>query len=474
MKKSFFEICLNSCFPLKLFSLFAFFAIFVLSACGGGGGGSTSSSDVKKVKSPPFLGRKFIGSNRCKHCHNNKGKEWKKTKHSSAFSDAGSNETCFQCHTTGYDKKIKSGGYDENAEKGLENVGCESCHGAAAKYSPHYTRGQRARRIQFKRTLLSLQAKNCGKCHTKTISGSQSAGQYDQWVNSSHSNSLKILKGHKESQKSCLDCHSADSIYYGKSVSLKTAVNPVVCAGCHDLHSSKNEFSLRLTGNGVFPGSDTEYTAGNAAICFSCHNDRIEDVDKAVSSGTIPENNQAQLLVGVGGYQFGETIDNSFHSTFVEKCLTCHGFDTPSSGEKGHNTLGGHSFMMRDSDENLFLDACGQCHSGLSSFDRTARGDYDGDGDTEGIQSEVDGLLALLKVKILESGNVSEDTDSFGRTIFNFSSSATDSERRAVFNWYFVNNDKSHGVHNAGYAVKLLQLSYNKLAGSDVPGADIR
>lgn len=460
---------------VRLFFLMLLCSTFFLTACGGGGGGSTSSSDETKVKSPPYLGRKYIGSNRCKHCHESKGDEWKKTKHASAFSDISkNNKTCLQCHTTGYDKKIKNGGYDENPEKGLEDVGCESCHKAAGRYSPHYTSRSSARKIQFKQTLLSLQATTCGKCHTKTISGSQSKGQYDQWVNSKHSKSLKTLKGHKESEDSCLECHSVDAIYYKGSVSIKRASNPITCVGCHDPHSSKNKYQLRTTGNATLPGSGVKYAAENAAICFTCHNDQIEDVDKAVDSGEVPAHNQAQLLVGTGGYDFGETIDNSFHSTFADKCLTCHGYSTPSSGEDGHNTIGSHTFMVSDDDGNELLSACGQCHSGLTSFDRTARGDYDGDGSTEGIQSEVDGLLTLLKSKILESGNVTEDTDSFGRTFFKFSSSATDNEKRAAFNWLFVNNDKSHGVHNAGYAVKLLQLSYKNLTGSDVPGADIR
>lgn len=469
------EMNKNHIFPVKLFFLLSFFVVLFLASCGGGGGSGTSSSDKKKVKSPPFLGRKYIGSSRCAHCHDSKKSEWKKTKHSSAISVVSKDsEICVQCHTTGFNKKIKNGGYDENAQKGLENVGCESCHGEGARYSPHYSSRSSARKIQFKRTLLSLQSGNCGKCHTKTVSGSMSSGQYDQWVNSAHSDSLKTLKGHKEFESSCLECHSADSIYFNKSVSLRTVVNPVACVACHDVHSSENEFQLRLTDTAKLPGSSAEYTAGNAAICFSCHNDGIKDVDDAVSSGVIPRNNQAQLLVGTGGFEYGETIDNSYHTQFAEKCLTCHGFDTPSSGEAGNNTIGAHTFMVKDKDDNELLSACEQCHLLSTPFNRTARADYDGDGSKEGIQSEVNGLLVLLKSKILESGNVDEDTDSFGRAIFIFSSSATDEEKRAAFNWSFINNDGSGGVHNPGYAVKLLQLSYNKLTGSDVPGATLR
>lgn len=461
---------------VQIISTFIIFSLLIFSfaGCSGGGGGSTSSSDKKGVTKAPFLGRTYIGSSRCTYCHEGTGEIWKTTKHASAFAIVeGTGSECYRCHTTGFSKSADNGGYDENPIKKFENVGCESCHQAGAKYSMHYT--ARSARGLSNRTLMALKAEVCGYCHTKNVDDSVSKGQYDLWVNSPFPNSLENLEGHPEVNNSCLKCHSADKIY-DSSVTLGEARNAVTCGACHSPHGSGNDFQLRAQGDVELPGpiTNTTVSAGKGAICYTCHNDQIKNVDDAVSEGVTPRFNQAQMFSGTGAYEFGETIDDSFHSGFDDKCLTCHGFDTPADGETGHNTIGGHTFRVIDKDGNMLFSACQQCHDGLVTFNKTARGDYDGDGTKEGIQSEIDGLLELLKTEILKSGNVTEGADSFSRSYFIFSSSATDEEKQSAFNWSFVNSDKSRGVHNTEYAVKLLQISYKKLTGTDVPGAVIR
>ena len=46
--------------------------------------------------------------------------------------------------------------------------------------------------------------------------------------------------------------------------------------------------------------------------------------------------------------------------------------------------------------------------------------------------------------------------------------------RDAIWNWEYVKNDGSLGVHNNGYAVGLLQVSYEALTGEPLPDADLR
>jgi len=52
----------------------------------------------------------------------------------------------------------------------------------------------------------------------------------------------------------------------------------------------------------------------------------------------------------------------------------------------------------------------------------------------------------------------------------NISSSWTQPQLEAAYNWLFVNNDGSLGVHNTAYAVGLLQASIANLTGVSVPG----
>jgi hypothetical protein len=82
--------------------------------------------------------------------------------------------------------------------------------------------------------------------------------------------------------------------------------------------------------------------------------------------------------------------------------------------------------------------------------------DYDGDGVIEGAQDEIRGLLERLKAKL--------PIDSLtGEPITMLKDSLKIKNRpdlvQGLWNYYFINNDKSLGVHNMKYAVALLQKS---------------
>ena len=133
--------------------------------------------------------------------------------------------------------------------------------------------------------------------------------------------------------------------------------------------------------------------------------------------------------------------------------------------------VGGHTFRVfaaADSIEGVTQDtsnmnACTTCHAGLTSVNRTANGDYDGDGVREGIQDEVRGLLDLGGALLPPLGDpavvVTADYNS--------------EQLKAAYNYMLVLEDKSLGVHNSMYLVQLLQSSYHALAGTDVPGAQL-
>jgi len=120
----------------------------------------------------------YVGSARCKMCHNKAEKgaqfaEWEKSVHAKAFETLKSEESaqiakdkgieveawkapeCLKCHTTGFG----AGGYEVKCDdfwnpaaedkagakavkrmKGLQDVGCEACHGAGSKYKSSKTK----------------------------------------------------------------------------------------------------------------------------------------------------------------------------------------------------------------------------------------------------------------------------------------------------------------------------------------------
>jgi hypothetical protein len=94
---------------------------------------------------PPVAGLKnpggpgdptYVGSEKCKKCHEDAYDTWKKTPHSRAYRDlvaarGPSNRQfdaeCIVCHTVGFGRQ---GGFTDAVKTPhLENVGCESCHG---------------------------------------------------------------------------------------------------------------------------------------------------------------------------------------------------------------------------------------------------------------------------------------------------------------------------------------------------------
>ncbi|MBI4209190.1 MAG: hypothetical protein HY538_05715 [Deltaproteobacteria bacterium] len=236
-------------------------------------------------------------------------------------------------------------------------------------------------------------------------------------------------------------------------------------------------------------------------------------------------------LNGDGTADFSLT-DNSFHtdadftlagvtgdtnlSAENNKCVTCHMATGPGPEEEGYQHLGGHALKLRtehglghlqgeetEADEEAeagdveLASICTTCHASVTAFNRLARDDYDGDGSQEGIQDEVTGLLLALsnKIKSLDATNISSSSgtvESSGEVTvdaigYNGSSSSaqaasfnatTDTLRRAVWNHNLIARDGSLGIHNAGFALQVLQKTYTAAGGNsfttDFPNAKQR
>jgi len=94
------------------------------------------------------------------------------------------------------------------------------------------------------------------------------------------------------------------------------------------------------------------------------------------------------------------------------------------------------------------------CHgSSVKDYDFTADHDYDNDGEIEGYQAEIAGLLdslgALLYAQGVVNGSYTPVTDTV----------ADANLAGAVYNYVFLEEDRSEGVHNFKYAKALLDAS---------------
>ncbi len=459
--------------------------------------------------------------------------EWIKSNHAQALQlrlkgerGAHYDVSCLPCHTVGWNQNaaaVNHGfddvafeiGYDvaqipalvhAAAEQGLDNfpelpaalqdmssIQCESCHGAGSQHPSRL--GEEGKGIAG----ADLGYEQCAQCHDSATGFQQ--GFY-QWSQSQHPITQEAGEGHVQDNATCLPCHTGEGFVQkmvnNETPALGQAFHGITCAACHDPHYSENPHQLRLTGDMTFPsGQQTSAVAGSmvgmGGLCMRCHNSRVSNLAGTVlgSSRGAHYGTQGDMLMGINGWDFGLPFNaSSAHIRVVEDtCVACHMAEPTESGP-GVITppaVGAHSFAMRDTmgtadpadDTTNAVNACSGCHEALDTYDRRARGDYDGDGEREGIQSEVQGLLALLRPGLLEFPGVSEEgpfekinIDAAGFNLL------TNDQRAALYNYNFVVLDGSLGVHNTAYAVQLLQRAYFGVYGrpisNDYPAMALR
>lgn len=99
--------------------------------------------------------------------------------------------------------------------------------------------------------------------------------------------------------------------------------------------------------------------------------------------------------------------------------------------------------------------ACQTCHGPEITTFNFPLMDYDGDGVIDGAQTEVQHLLNNLALQLPPVGQA--------KTSLTIDSTWTQPQLEAAYNWLFVNNDGSLGIHNMAYTVGLLKASIANL-----------
>jgi predicted CXXCH cytochrome family protein len=328
----------------------------------------------------------------------------------------------------------------------------------------------------------------CGECHAEVA----------EWRHAGHSDEHADPWGHYDwalpSRAACRHCHSGNGfVDFSKGVpqaDRNGAFRVLDCVVCHATHGvSQDNGLLRVYDSVTLPadGPDPTLTGkGGMATCMVCHNGRVAPED----SGITPHYALGGVMLeGMNGITFGHTLSSSPHSTLAT-CMDCHMAPTPAPGQPGSGKIGGHSFNVTLHDpadpdygaENV-QNACNTpaCHGAagrspellLTTVNRLAFGDYDGDGTIEGVQDETQGLMDLVLAEIEAKGAVKLPGYPYWDT------SAVDPGelplvQDAIWNWQFVNNSGDLGIHNTSYAVGLLQVTYKAITGSDVAGAFLR
>lgn len=321
----------------------------------------------------------------------------------------------------------------------------------------------------------------CMGCHTDAEADSfHIIARTVQWQNSLH-----FTGGHYERNTvPCADCHTHEGFLAKLSTGASiTPANPgpIGCFTCHAPHT-RGDFALRTIASVAFLHDGGTYDYESSNLCANCHQARPLDppISAAPDSTTIRSSrwgphhsNQGNMLAGKGGYEYsGFNYTNSYHTVGVREagrkgCIACH-MSAPYGSKAGGHQMG--LVYDDDGEEVDWVAGCNVvgCHgieddedAGLEDFNPTSDADHDGDGEIEGIQDEIEGLVEKLRAELFARGLIDEENLVVASRQDPLKISAA--EAGAIYNFLYVYEDQSLGIHNANYAIALLQSALDNL-----------
>jgi hypothetical protein len=287
----------------------------------------------------------------------------------------------------------------------------------------------------------------CFTCHGDDGRIDQARGE---WQNSAHASGNYI---DDTNRSTCVKCHDHQGFLDFQATGATNApydvMSAIGCFTCHDPHENGN-FTLRVDGAVTFLGGATfDHGAGN--LCANCHQSRTSVTSFASADSVVistrfgPHHGpQGNLLIGTNGYEFeGQEYGNTNHAGAVPgSCTGCHMGNVEAANGYG---IGGHSFNMADAEGNNLSGVCANadCHGeDATSFD------YDG------IQTEVDSMMTVLRGLLVDAGAWNDEDDApVAQTLYDIDLAG------AIFNYVSIKEDRSLGVHNPAYIRQLLETS---------------
>ncbi|MEA3479647.1 MAG: hypothetical protein U9R60_15795 [Bacteroidota bacterium] len=294
----------------------------------------------------------------------------------------------------------------------------------------------------------------CGQCHNFSEDVLARQIQYEA---SGHLNGGTFERNGTD----CAPCHTSmgyrEVLQTGEQETSAAISNPtpVNCFTCHNIHETytSSDWQLRSTTPVAFWINDVVSDQGTANVCISCHQPRIPDPfpspgtreDITITSPYWGPHHgpQGTMIAGTGGYEVGGGYSNSAHSNIENTCVKCH------MAEAYGNQAGGHTWNMTylyHGGDHLNIAGCTDCHTDPDALEAMV----------EGTVEVIDGLLADLRTVLLTQGVLDSSDHVIPGTM-------SMDQAGGVFNYLFVLEDRSEGLHNTKYAKKLMENSIESL-----------
>lgn len=404
----------------------------------------------------------FAGSRACIECHQSIHDTAMNTLHAQAFSSLqqmgqDTNPSCLPCHTVGYG--VPTGFINAVVTPQLEGVQCENCHGPSGNHAANPD-------DPTARPRLEIAAQVCGGCHTGPHQPT-----FEEWQSSPHSGVVEDMNPTNRID-SCGRCHSGSarwSLVEGRPLPVGDANLGIMCINCHEPHSKTTNpyqllYPLASTNDYFLTTSDafTNQYDPNINVCAQCHNHR----GASWTSSSRPPHHSPQynMLLGTVGLLDSGLAPNqpASHALLIkDQCVGCH-MQTTNLLSQTQLVVTGHRLRVQS------FDICLACHplpEQLAQFTSTA------------ISNQVQTIKAALDLWALTKAPASLRA-SYGSRAWEYSnpgvlspggSGPTSNEQalvpvniqKARFNLYLVLYDGSYGVHNAPFAVTLLDTAQN-------------
>lgn len=275
-----------------------------------------------------------------------------------------------------------------------------------------------------------------------------------------------------DGRPNCARCHSnegfIDQMEFGEvNPNGYAIISPISCSGCHDDHRSfnfeedGNDFALRtldpvtliVDAQETIDFTNESNLLGQSNLCVNCHQPRTalpEDdgtgfFEVTSSRWGTHHNPQSTMLEGIQGIQLAGSLPYPARASSTHRqessCVNCH------MSESSLATTGDHTF-------NPTLDACIVCHEGSTTFD------------INGFQTEVEDQLEVLAGLLAQVEGVDPDGAPITGIVIDDSpvlGTFPITAAGAAWNYIFVFEDQSKGVHNPAMVEALLQNSIETL-----------
>ncbi|PKL85410.1 MAG: hypothetical protein CVV22_08350 [Ignavibacteriae bacterium HGW-Ignavibacteriae-1] len=304
---------------------------------------------------------------------------------------------------------------------------------------------------------------NCGTCHDAST---DLFAKQLQWAASQHA----VGTNFERSGTSCAPCHTSEGFREVAETGLTTTAaainNPSGqnCRTCHKIHETHTDadWALTYTGTTKLQFTKTEIDLGKGSLCGQCHQARplaamvdltAENYEVKVRFGPH-HSSAANMFAGSGAFEIPGTEaygSTAAHQNIQNACVNCH--MGPAYGVQA----GGHSLKMTYEYSGKIVDnvaVCTPCHSSATSFD------------VNSVQEEVLGLIIELRGKLADLGMLKKDASD---NPSDFHSDAaipgvySSLNAAVLYNYLYLVNDKSWGVHNPKYTRAVVKNSLQAL-----------